>query len=122
MELSLELFQSTLKALRSDPVEKRRHPRAPVRVKVKIVPYKDGVLQTPLEVWTLDISSGGLGLISSEPLRVGERFVLRLPRFEGEHIYLLCTIRNCIPQAKGIFIIGSTFAEETINPCDDKSE
>lgn len=114
VELSVELLQSTLSALRSDPIEQRRHPRAPVRAKVKIVPYKDGALDKPFEIWTRDISSGGIGIVSPRGLAKGEKFVLRLPRCEGEPLYLLCTVKNCVIQAKGVFVIGSTFAEPAV--------
>jgi hypothetical protein len=127
VELSVELLQATLSALRSDPMEQRRHPRAPVRAKVKIVPYKNGALDKAFEVWTRDISTGGIGIISTSPLPVSGKFVLRLPRGEGGPLYLLCTVKNCISQAKGVFVIGSTFAEQavmksTADPDEPKDE
>jgi c-di-GMP-binding flagellar brake protein YcgR len=65
----------------------------------------------PLEVWTRDISAGGIGVVSPTPLPVGGNFVVRLPQAEGTAVYLLCTVQNCTTLAKTAFVIGSTFAE-----------
>jgi len=111
MELSAELLRSTIAALRSDSVEGRKHPRAPIRSRVKILPVVSGALGAPVEVWTRDISSGGIGIISPAPLTAGSAFIVRLPDAQGGAMYLRCTVRNCISQAKQIFIIGSSFIE-----------
>jgi hypothetical protein len=109
MELSADMFESTIRSLKGDQVEKRKHPRAPARFKLKIIPYQEPGKDGPMEVWTRDISAGGIGLTSYVRLKVGMRFVVRLPRHEGAPLCLLCTVKNCIEQMKGVYVIGASF-------------
>jgi hypothetical protein len=111
MELSAELLQSTLNHLKGDPVEQRKHPRAPLRARLKIVPYENGALGHPYEVWTLDISAGGLGIMTSKPLRADRKFIVRLTQMDNVPLYLLCTVRNCTEIHKDTYRIGASFAE-----------
>jgi hypothetical protein len=109
MELSADMFESTIRALKGDQIEKRKHPRAPARFKLKIVPYQEPGKDGPMEVWTRDISAGGIGLTSYVRLKVGMRFVIRLPRPDGAPLCLLCTVKNCVEQTKGVYVIGASF-------------
>jgi hypothetical protein len=111
MELSAELFESTVRALKGDPVEQRQHPRAPARYRLKIVPYKQPGMTTAIDVWTRDISRGGIGVVSPVRFKVGAKFVVGLPRAEGGMRCLVCTVKNCSEQAKGVYVIGSAFEE-----------
>src|SRR5690349_12417121 len=95
MELSANLFHSTLESIKPVVGERRQHPRAPFRFKVKIVPYDDGVCGESIYVWTRDICPGGIGLIHHKPMRVGRKFIIRLSRQDDTAILLLCTVRNC---------------------------
>lgn len=111
-ELSAELLESTLRGLRADRVHNRKHPRAPMRVKLTLYPIADRAVGKPKEVWTRDLSSGGIGLLSPEPMRPGSTFIIRLPRNDGgKHLHLLCTVKNCEQQAKGVFAVGASFVE-----------
>ncbi len=111
MELSTELLQSTLSHLKGDQVDSRKFPRAPLRVRLKMIPYEDARLGPPIEVWTRDISAGGLGITSSKPLRPDRKFIVRLPQLDNVPVYLLCTVRNCAEIAKNVYQIGASFAE-----------
>ena len=111
MELSLELIHSVLSTLKGDPRELRKHPRAPLRIKLKIIPFVKGVLGEPLEIWTRDLSAGGLGLSSRKEIEVGSRFIIRLPHTSRGQVHLLCHARNCQEVSKGAFVIGATFVE-----------
>lgn len=111
MELSAELLQSTLSHLKGDQVDKRQHPRAPLRVRLKMIPYEEGALGHPVEVWTRDISAGGLGITSSKPLRHDRKFIVRLPQMDDVPVYLLCTVRNCTEVARNVYQIGASFVE-----------
>jgi len=111
MELSAELVQSTINRLKGDQVNQQKHPRAPLRVRLKIVPYENGTVGSPIEVWTLDISCGGLSIISSMPMRTGRKFIVRLKQMDDMPLYLLCTVRNCTELAKNVFRVGSSFVE-----------
>lgn len=114
MELSAELLESTVESVTGDrgqgEAERRVNPRVGLRCRTKISIYENGVLQPPLAVWTRDISKEGIGIMSSRHLKVGTRFVIRLPRKHGEDSLLLCTTRNCADLADGIYAIGASFA------------
>lgn len=110
-ELSAELFESTLRGLRGDSIYNRKHPRAPMRVKLKLYPVERQGVGRPREVWTRDLSNGGIGLLSSDPMRAGTNFLVRLPKQESGFLSLLCTVQNCVEQAKGLFAVGASFVE-----------
>ena len=111
MELSADLLQSTVSHLKSDQVEQRRSPRAPLRMRVKIAPYENGTLGDPLDVWTLDLSEGGIGVLSPKPMRAGRKFVIRMSQLDDSPHYLLCTVRNCAALTQTLFRLGASFAE-----------
>ena len=112
-ELSAELFESTLRGLRGDSVHNRKHPRAPMRVKLKLYPVERRGIGKAREVWTRDMSTGGIGLLSPEIMKAGTTFIVRLPRQEGGFLCLLCTVQNCVEQAKGCYAVGASFVEVT---------
>ncbi len=114
MELSAELFQSTVKSLKGDPVEKRAHPRAPARFKLHIIPLQHIGTGGMIDVWTRDISRAGLGVTSSINFPVGMRFIVKLPRSIGIDLCLLCTVKSCLAQSKTHFVIGASFVEVDI--------
>lgn len=111
MELSAELLEATLKALRGDQVEQRKHPRAPARFRVRMFPYRHPTLTDAIDVWTRDISLGGLCFVSYIRFKAGAKFVIRLPRVGGGVQCLLCTVRNCSETVRGVFAIGVSFEE-----------
>jgi hypothetical protein len=112
-ELSAEVFESTLRGLRGDAVHNRKHPRAPMRVKLKLFPVERHGVGKPREVWTRDLSTGGIGLLSADVMRAGSTFIVRLPRQESGFLCLLCTVQNCVEQAKGCYAVGASFVEIT---------
>lgn len=112
-ELSAELFESTLRGLRGDSVHNRKHPRAPMRMKMKLFPVERHGVGKPREVWTRDLSTGGIGLLSAETMRAGSTFIVRLPREDHQFLCLLCTVQNCVAQAGGVHVVGASFVEIT---------
>lgn len=112
-ELSAELFESTLRGLRGDSVHNRKHPRAPMRMKMKLFPIERNGVGKPREVWTRDLSTGGIGLLSAETMRAGSTFIVRLPREGHQFLCLLCTVQNCVAQAGGVHVVGASFVEIT---------
>jgi hypothetical protein len=110
-ELSAEVFESTLRGLRGDSVHNRKHPRAPMRVKLKLYPVERRGVGKAREVWTRDLSTGGIGLLSPDLMRAGSNFIVRLPRQESGFLCLLCTVQNCVEQAKGLYAVGASFVE-----------
>jgi hypothetical protein len=114
MELSAELFEQTIRSFKGDieasKKQRRAQPRVGIRCHLKIVPVVDGKPAAAMEVCTRDISRSGIGLISSQKITIGDRFVLRLPR-EGESLPmgLVCTVRCCNQLSPGVFAIGAVF-------------
>jgi hypothetical protein len=110
-ELSAEVFESTLRGLRGDAVHNRKYPRAPMRVKLRLYPVERLGVGKPREVWTRDLSTGGIGLLSPDHMRAGSNFIVRLPRIDSGFLCLLCTVQNCVEQAKGLFAVGASFVQ-----------
>jgi c-di-GMP-binding flagellar brake protein YcgR len=114
MELSAELFEQTIRSFKGDgsAVKKQRRgqPRVGIRCRLKIVPIESGLAGREIEVWTRDISRVGIGIISSEPMIVGNRFIVRFPGAgDTPALAMVCTIRCCNRLSKGIFAIGAAF-------------
>jgi hypothetical protein len=114
MELSAELFEQTIRSFKGDGCaakkQRRTQPRVGIRCRLKIVPVESGVARTEIEVWTRDISRGGIGMISSQPMTVGSRFVVRFPRADDTpSLAIVCTIRCCNRLSPGVFAIGAVF-------------
>jgi hypothetical protein len=127
VELSADLLKSMLSGIKTEQgkgyAEMRRNPRVAVRYTVKIIPYINGALSQPIRVWTRDISSGGIGLIHSNPMEVGAKFIIQLPRDNGKALLLLCTVRNCQVVSDDLFGIGASFAEVAgANPAVGESD
>ena len=112
MELSPELLH-TLARLKGDQIERRTHIRAPLRVKLRIVPYDGVTTGEPMDVWTRDISAGGLGILTYGPMAPGRKFIVTLSQPYEPPVYLVCTVRNCTKMADELYAIGTSFAEVT---------
>jgi hypothetical protein len=99
--------------------EKRRAPRASHPGTVSIV-----ICRAPLDiaddapgdacthqaaVRVANLSSRGIALLHAEPLSVGQRFMIQLPRQIDHHVHILCTVAHCTPQGEGLYNIGAEF-------------
>ncbi|MGD0462788.1 MAG: PilZ domain-containing protein [Tepidisphaeraceae bacterium] len=114
MELSAELFERTIRLFKGDSSaikhQRRVHPRVGIRCHIKIVPVEAGVPAGPIEVWTRDISRAGIGIICSQKMKAGDRFVVRFPRAdEAPPLALVCTIKCCSQLSQGVYAIGAVF-------------
>jgi c-di-GMP-binding flagellar brake protein YcgR len=114
MELSAELFEQTIRIFKGDGAavkkQRRSQPRVGVRCHLKIVPVDAGNIGEPMEVWTRDISRSGIGLMTSQRLKIGSWFVVRFPRADEEAaLSLVCTVKCCTQISHGIYAIGATF-------------
>jgi hypothetical protein len=116
MELSGEMFEQLLAALRGDaPVgskERRGSPRVGVRATIR------GVLRQPdkqeIEEITLtlrDLSRNGLGLVHSQKVAIGSRFAVQLPNEGRPAITLLCTVANCRQMTEELWLLGASFTQ-----------
>jgi hypothetical protein len=111
LKLTAELFHSTLRSLKGDAVDRRRHPRAPMRAKLKIIPLQEPRWTAPIELWTRDIAQGGICVVCPFDFPQGMRFLVQLPRSHGTPLILLCTVRNSAPLSGGFYTAGASYVE-----------
>ena len=96
MQLTAELYQQIVKALRSDKrtiQDRRRYPRVGLRARINIIPLDSR--RKPMEaqcVWVRDVSAGGFGLVVRQKLQPGQLFIVRLERRDEEPLSLLCDV------------------------------
>jgi hypothetical protein len=114
MELSAELFEQTIRSFKGDgsamKKQRREQPRVGIRCHLKIIPIESGAARAELDVWTRDISRGGLGIMSPQGMSVGSRFVVRFPRTgDMAPLALVCTVRCCNQLTPALFAIGAVF-------------
>lgn len=84
-----------------------------MRVKLKLFPVEGRGLGKPRDVWTRDLSAGGIGLLSPDSMAVGSKFMVRLPKQGGGFLGLLCSVQNCVEKEKDLFAVGACFIEVT---------
>jgi hypothetical protein len=98
MFLSADLFEQTLKSLRTSTRtihDRRRYPRVGLRAKARIIPLDD--YRQPIEpcvVTVRNISEGGVGLTSGAKLSAKQLFLLSLDRKKRQPLMLLCQVVN----------------------------
>src|SRR5881409_3959406 len=120
MELSVELFKKTIHSLRGDISKgvagQRQSPRVGLRCRVKIIRINNGKPGLAIEVWARDVSRGGIGIVSPTLMSVGERFVIRFPRVDGDGtpISVLCTVCNCSEVHQDAFLVGAKFEGQSV--------
>lgn len=100
-----------LTALRADrPLsDHRRAPRVGLRARVSIVVRG---ASKPEEVWMRNISAGGVGLLHSRRLVIGDAFLLRLPTRGQQYVSIQCEAVHCHPMATSLFRLGARFISE----------
>ena len=109
MELTAETYRNILKSLRSDArssktMEKRVAPRVGLRSKITIV--ADG--GPSVVTWCRDLSTKGIGLVHSIPLKIGSQFVAMLPTQGKEPLPVVYTVANCRELSKSLYSIGAS--------------
>jgi len=113
MNLSAETFERIVASVRTDQSvrdERRSSTRVGVRaiVTIYLIRDNDNGLDAA-QVTVRDISAGGIGLMYNSMLRVGRRFLIRLPRVDDQPLPLVCVVRQCRAVSPGVHIIGAEF-------------
>jgi hypothetical protein len=114
MQLSAELYRQIVRSLRSDPrtsrnLEKRINPRVGLRTKLTITRRAFGSgTPTQSSVWVRDLSTSGIGIVTSEPLQMRSEFAAHLPGAMGEALTIVYTVMHCKELAKSLYSIGAT--------------
>jgi PilZ domain len=99
MLLSAQMYQEILKSLRSDGGKsetRRKHARVGMRAKITIILLgKDGQLNLPESVWIRDISTAGIGLVTTKPIARGQLLVVQFNQHDENALSLLCQVVQC---------------------------
>ena len=127
MQISIERLKDAVAAMRSDlsgrPAHERRLlPRYRVWAPAMVVPC-DGVgakAGPSFEVWVLDLSRGGLGFMSSRPLKTGQCFRFTLPSNDPAvpPQHTVSQVVYCTPAASGSHTVGARFVAELPSSSD----
>jgi len=116
MELTIELFETTLHRVKGDGgtggAERRAVPRVGLRSRIKLLRVREGVVEsTGIEAWTRDISRNGMGIVTTKRIKNGETYLVVLTSQEtSRQRVLFCTVRNCQFQ-NDIYTAGMSFEE-----------
>jgi hypothetical protein len=89
--------------------EKRRATRIAVEAAVTVWPVVNGGPGTPLTVLSRDISYSGVGFMIGQPTKLGDQYILKLPRAKGDPILVLCQVTFARLLADNIYTVGATF-------------
>lgn len=117
MELTAEQFEQ-ITGLTSQPpiydgVERRKHPRVAFGSRARIYPLVPAVCPDGRSVLVRDISLGGIGLLFSDALTIGDEFIIQLPTQRGEPLVIHCIAQRCDSGGSfgKQFVIGATFEQ-----------
>jgi hypothetical protein len=121
MQITLDRLKSAVAAMRSDLSDRPSHerrilPRYRVWAPAMVVPCDASGAKAgaSFEVWVLDLSRGGLGFMSSRPLKVGQCFRFTLPSNEPavSPQHTVSQVVYCTPAASGSHTVGAKFLAE----------
>jgi hypothetical protein len=88
------------------PPDRRRDPRINLRTDAEICAWKANRQGQPFTVRIQDFSPSGVGLLHTAEMKVGNEYLLRVPRQEMEELVVLLTVVRCKPIEDGTFWIG----------------
>jgi hypothetical protein len=121
MQISLARLEGAVAAMRRDLSDRPNHerrllPRYRVWAPAMVVPCDaaGGKAGPSFEVWVLDLSRGGLGFMSSRPLKVGQHFRFILPSDDASvpPQHTVSQVVYCTPAAAGSHTVGAKFVAE----------
>lgn len=90
-------------------LDRRKHPRVPHKANFGLRPLLPDGVAAPIDVVLADLSTSGLGVLHSVPLRVGDQFQIPLTRELPEKLTLICTCVRCEKLDEELYSIGFEF-------------
>jgi len=116
MLLSPEVFNAIVAAIKdqtrsappTDASDRRKTQRESIVGEAIVIPCGSRPKGVAAIVQVRDISPDGLGFVHSEPLKVGEKFILYLSSM-SEPKAILCTVTRWNPVGERFFSIGATY-------------
>src|SRR4051812_31400790 len=94
-----------------DGQEQRRAPRHRFDPPAQLVPWPASSRTAPIDVWLIDYSATGVGLLHTEALRVGQKFILRQSMVTDESASCVFTVVRCDPRDDGQYNVGLHVSE-----------
>lgn len=86
--------------------ERRRAMRIKRKIATQMTPWQVGVSAVPFQVVIEDISETGVGIVHSEAIAAGAKFLLTVPRrYHGPQV-VECKVVRCEQRGHGLFSIG----------------
>jgi hypothetical protein len=88
------------------PADRRRDERVNLRADAEICHWKDNRQGVPFTVRIQDFSHSGVGLLHTAEMKVGNEYLLRVPRPEMDELVVLLSVVRCKPTEDGNFWVG----------------
>ena len=112
VHLAHEHLAEIVTCLRRDSRDRMNHerrvlPRFRVWAPVEVVPLPEA--GKTVTVWLRDLSRGGMGVMHTRAMALGEQFLIRLPLIDGDPMPLLCEVVYCQGATGDMFSIGCRF-------------
>jgi len=113
MQLSAERFEQIVTSLKSDAIcgrnsEQRSAPRVGLRVRVRIALRDAKGVVARRTVWVRNVSTSGIGIVDTEPIKVGTHFVVYFEG-RGDSMAVLYSAVRCLASSGGVYSIGAKF-------------
>lgn len=113
MTLSAELLAEVIAAFQmpvglAEGHDKRRVRRVECSAQVMIAPAGTD-RAAPVRAEARDLSPRGIRIMHRSPLKIGDQFVLMLPRASGRPMPILCVVAHCRACPGATFSIGAEF-------------
>jgi hypothetical protein len=117
-EISAADFESIVRSLRSDKQggrtsDKRRTPRVGLSGRVTIIPCAPGADRNPVVAMVRDLSTTGIGLAHSAPVKAGEQIIVRFAATHNEPAKaILCAVTHSVSVGEQLFTTGAKFLKD----------
>ncbi len=117
-EISAAAFESIVRSLRSDVrqsrgSDKRKAPRVGLSGRVTIIPCSPGADRQPVVAMVRDLSTRGIGLAHSAPLKGGDQIILRFAAAADEPAkVILCAITHSVAVGERLYTTGAKFIKD----------
>ena len=124
VQLTAQLYKEILASLRSDSpsrmTDKRSQGRVGLRCSLEIIPDHSSHLPAkPFVVWVRDISTKGIGLVTSTPMPENSLFVAHFARNPQEPLSVTYKVVYCRRLSSDLYSVGATM--EQVNKTNDKT-
>jgi hypothetical protein len=102
--------------------DRRRATRLKQKFVTQITPWAAGHASVPFEVVINDISEMGVGIIHDQPMELGLRHLLTVPRADEKPVMREYVVCRCDRRADGRYSIGLTVGEDVYVPMTEVPE